>query len=590
MTKRRITKSQMEEVHPHIPSAYESLVQGRISRREFMRTSTLLGMGAGVAALAAACGTQEAADSGAAEPVEEAEVVVEEPTAAPEPTDEPEPEVSGKRGGTIRVGSDIKAVDHPARYSWIFDANQTRMVYEYLTETDKDNITHPYLLDNWEASDDLTTWTLNLRKGVLFSNGDELKAEHVLWNMEQWLNVDVGSSILGLWEGFLPATGIEVVDEYTIRLNLDAPLLAVPEQLFHYPAQIIHPSFDGDISSGNTPGTGPHVIDEYVTGERVRTVARWANGDETYWQMGDDGKPLTYYEALEWVALGEDATAYVAAIQGGQIDAIYSGNVGPDTFLALQGNPDIEMAGIPTSNTRVWRMRQDQDPWTDIRLVNAVKKVQDREKILAAAFFDEGIVGYDTHISPVHPAWSPMDVPAYDPEGAMALLAEAGVESLDFDVSVGTGWPDVVSFAETVQQDAKAANINITLDTMPNAAFWDLWSETTVGITPWTHRPLAVMLLPLAYIGDADGNPVPWNETRWIDQEFMDILKEAQGTLDVEARRVLTGQLQQIQQERNAVLISYFMNVWQPVRNNIKGVNGHPTNYNLWQEAWVEQA
>ncbi|MGB1252560.1 MAG: ABC transporter substrate-binding protein, partial [Candidatus Promineifilaceae bacterium] len=291
---------------------------------------------------------------------------------------------------------------------------------------------------------------------------------------------------------------------------------------------------------------------------------------------------------LEWVALGEDATAYNAAIQGGQIDVIYSGDVGPDSFLALKDNPDISIAGIPTSNARIWRMRQDQDPWTDINVVNAVKKTQDREKILAAAFFDEGIIGYDTHISPVHPAWSPMDVPAYDPEGAKALLAEAGLESLDFAVSVGTGWPDIVAFAETVQQDAKEANINITLDTMPNAAFWDLWSETTVGVTPWTHRPLAVMLLPLAYIGDADGNPVPWNETRWIDQEFMDILKEAQGTLDVEARRVLTGQLQQIQQERNAVLVSYFMNVWQPVRKNIKGVDGHPTNYNLWQHAWVE--
>ena len=593
MKKRDVTKKEMETIHPQIPETYEMLRQGRISRREFMRTATLLGMTAGVATIAAACGAPAADPTAVPAAVEEeVEEVVEEVEEEMEEEMEEEvmeeeaPAASSKRGGTLRVGEQIRAVDHPARYSWVFDANQTRMVYEYLTETDKDNVTHPYLLENWVANDDLTVWDLNLRQGILFTNGDELKAEHVAWNMEQWLDTDVGSSILGLWEGFLTTSGIEIVDDYTIRLNLDGSLLAVPEQLFHYPAQIIHPSFDGDISSGKTPGTGPHVVDEYIVGERVRTIARWSQGDETYWQKGEDGLPLTYIEALEWISLGEDGTAYVAAIQSGQIDVV--GTLAVDGFLALRSNDEVNIASTGTAQTRVWRMRQDMEPWTDIRLVNAVKKTQDREKILDTAFFSEGILGYDTHISPVHPAWSPMDLPAYDPEGAKALLAEAGVDSLDFSVSVGTGWPDVVSFAENVQEDAAAANINITLDTMPNSAFWDLWSETAVGITPWTHRPLAVMLLPLAYIADSEGNPVPWNETRFVDEEFSEILKVAQGTLDVEARRALYADLQRIQQERGAVLISYYQNSWSASRTNVNGVNAHPTNYNLWREAWVE--
>ena len=132
MIKRRITKKQMEEIHPMIPSTYEQLVQGRISRREFMRQATLLGMGAGVAAVAAACQPQSAAP--VAEPVEEeapAEEVMDEEEEMEEEVMDEEPAMSSKRGGTITVGSDIKASDHPARYSWIFDANQTRMVYEY---------------------------------------------------------------------------------------------------------------------------------------------------------------------------------------------------------------------------------------------------------------------------------------------------------------------------------------------------------------------------------------------------------------------------------------------------------------------------
>ena len=586
MKKRFVTKKEMEQIHPMIPDTYEKLRQGRISRREFMRTATLLGMGAGLATVAAACQPQAAP---VAEVVEEVEEMAEE---VMEEAEEAVAEVTGggKRGGTIRVGSDIKAVDHPARYSWVFDANQTRLVYEYLTETDKDNVTHPYLLESFTPNDDLTQWDLKLREGINFTNGDALTSEIVKWNMEQWFDTDIGSSILGLWEGFLTANDIEIVDEMTVRLNLSAPLLAVPEQLFHYPAQIIHPTFDGDISSGNTPGTGPMIIEEYLVGERVKLKARWADGDEGYWQMGDDGLPLTYFESLEYISLGEEATAYTAALQGGQIDTIYSGQVGPDQVLALQGDSSININSTGTANARVWRFRQDQDPWTDIRLVNAVKKCQDREKILDIAFFGEGIVGHDVHVAPVQPEFAPMDVPAYDPEGAMALLAEAGMESLDFSVSVGTGWADVVAFAETVQEDAKAANINIELETMPNAAFWDLWAETAVGITPWTHRPLAVMLLPLAYISDAEGNPVPWNESRFQDEEFDTLLKQAQGTFDVEERRAIMADVQRIQQERGALMISYWMNVWNVARNNIKNINAHPTNYNLWREVYIEEA
>ena len=57
MEKPRVTKKQMESIHPYIPDAYEKLEQGRITRREFIRVSTLLGMSAGVATFAAACGS-----------------------------------------------------------------------------------------------------------------------------------------------------------------------------------------------------------------------------------------------------------------------------------------------------------------------------------------------------------------------------------------------------------------------------------------------------------------------------------------------------------------------------------------------------
>ncbi|MEM7127057.1 MAG: ABC transporter substrate-binding protein [Chloroflexota bacterium] len=577
MLRRAITKKQMEAVHPRIPDVYEQLKQGRVSRRDFLRTATLLGMSAGVATVAAACGGgtvqvgAPASDSGS-----------ESTTDSSSESSSSEMVGGIKRGGILRTATQVKAADHPARYSWIFDANETRHVFEYLTETGNDNITRPYLLESWEPNEDLSVWTLNLRQGIMWTNGDELIADHVKYNFGEWLNPDNGSSILGLWEGFLTIDGVEVVDDYTIKLNLEGSLLAVPEQLFHYPAQIMHPSFNGDITSGDNPSTGPMVIKEFVVGERVVLEAR-----EDYWQMGEDGNPLPYLDGMEFIDLGDDQTAYVAALLSGQVDRIYDAN--PDTFSAVNGNDDVRVEGVGTAATRVLRFRVDQEPWDNNDVRTAVKMCQDRAKILDAAYFGEGMEGYDTHISPVHPAWAPMDLPEYDPEGAQALLEEAGFgDGLDLSISVGTGWPDIVAYAETLQEDAKAAGINITLDTMPNSAYWDLWTETPVGITTWAHRTLAVMLLPLAYINDAEGTPVPWNETRWHDDEFAEILSKAQGEADVEVRRGYYADLQRIQQERGSIGVAYFINRWLIANPGFQNIGAHPTDYNLYREAWYD--
>ncbi len=562
-----------DRIHPAVPKLQKQLQQGRLSRREFLRTVTLLGVSASTAYAMAACAPAPAAPAAPAAPVAPAE----QPAAQPAPA-------AGmpKRGGVLKVGIQVPAVDHPARFSWVFDSNEFRQVYEYLTETGPDNITRPYLLEKWEVNDDLTEWTLFLRRGIQWSNGDEFTSEDVLFNFKEWLKPETKSSILGLWEGFLKIENVKAVDDYTVKLMLDAPKLDVPETLFHYPAQIMHRSFNGDLTTLKNPGTGPMKLDEYSVGERVVVSRR-----DGYWQNGADGKPLPYLDGIEYIDLGNDQTAYVAALQAGQIDTIYDPTV--DTYLALRDKPGIVIEPINTSQVRVLRMRVDLDPWKDNRVRMALKKCQNREAILSNAYFGQGALGGDFHVSPVHPEYAPIDLPKYDPEGAKKLLEEAGVQiPLPVAISVGTGWTDIVAYIETLKEDAKAGGFDITLDTMPNSAYWDKWTETPVGVTPWTHRPLAVMVLPLAYIGDADGNPVPWNETRWVDQEFSDLLKKAQGTIDVEARRAIMKDLERIQMERGSIGIAWWQSVWNIKLPKCQNMPAHPTHYQLWREAWLD--
>ncbi|MDZ7844144.1 MAG: ABC transporter substrate-binding protein [Anaerolineales bacterium] len=563
------TKNDKEEKHPYIPELKDLYRSKKISRREFLRNATLLGMSAAAASTFIAGCQQET-------PEPTIEDVVEEPTAAP----------SGGpvRGGILKVGSQIQKVTHPAQFSWIMPTNIIRQVAEYLTYTDGKNITHPYLLKNWEVSDDLETWTLNLRQGIMHNNGDEFVADDVVFSINQWLDDDVGSSIKGLMS-YLSPDGIEKVDDYTVVLHLSRAEIAVPEHLFHYPSLILnHRTFEGDFIKA-PHGTGPYTLEEYSEGEFARVTAR-----DDYWQTGADGEPLPYLDGMEFIDMGEELSAWIAAIQAGEVDYLDLGDSNPvEAFQALKDNPEINVQGVTTGQTRVLRMRVDMEPWDDERVRMALKLCQNHEKILNLAYFGEGLVGEDFHVAPVHPEYCDKPVPPYDPEKAKQLLADAGYpDGLDVELAVGSGWPDIVSYGEILKEDAAAGGFNISLNTMPNSQYWEQWTEVALGVTPWTHRPLGTMVLNLAYIADDEGNPAAWNETRWVDEEFTELLFEANGTLDVEARREIFCELEQIQYERGPVGIPFWRNVWSVSRKNLKNVKPHPTYYMLFNEVYLD--
>lgn len=548
-------------IHPLALTAIDKLQRGRINRREFLRYTTLLGVSVGTAYALAGCA----------------------PAAAPTSAGAPAAAGGITRGGTLRKGMLIQQIDHPARLSWVEGSNAIRLVNEYLTETGPDNITRPSLLESWEASDDVKTWTLKLRQGIKFNNGDDLTADDVLYSFSQWLDPEVGSSMLGLLSYLDGMNSVEKVDDYTIRLNLAAANIGVPEHLFHYPASILHRSFQGDWVK-QPVGTGAFTLVEYLEGERASFKAR-----TDYWQMGEDGSPLPYLDEIVFVSVDKDAS--VAAIQGGQLDTLFKPR--PSDFLALKDNPDLQIQSVATANCFVVRMRVDQEPWNDNRVRTALKLCQDRQKILDLSYNGEGVLSLDAHFSPVHPAYAERPIPAYDPEGALALLEEYAAEKgiqLPLQVTLSTkndlSEPEI---AQTLRESAAAGGFDITLDITEPNGYWDRWTEVPLGITIWAHRSLDTMVPPLAYIADADGNPVPWNETRWVDAEFSEKLRQAELTLDIEARREIIGELEDIMQERGPIGNSYWTNEWEIIRKEFQNVIAHPANFDFYYSVWKQQ-
>jgi peptide/nickel transport system substrate-binding protein len=574
-----IKKQKRNEAHAYIPELEHLYQQGRISRRAFLRHATLLGMSlASASAFLAACGTTAAPTQ------------VPTATPPPEPTQTPEPTATTApagptRGGTLKIASRVHKLAHLAQISWANPTHQMMHVTQFLAVTDENNITHPDLLESWEPSEDLQTWKLNLRQGIQHNNGDEFVADDVIFTMREWLKEDVGSAQLGVMGGYLSPEDIERVDDYTVTLHLSRPELAVPEHLFGYAALVMnHRTFEGDFLRA-PHGPGPYTLEDYTEGERVLLKRR-----EGYWRDGADGQPLPYLDAMEWIDMGEEASAWIAAIRAGEVDLLDLGSAAsPDHYQALKDRPDVTVAGVASARTRVLRMRVDVEPWTDNRVRQALKLCQDREKILQLAYFGEGVLGHDTHVYPGHPEYCEKPIPPYDPEQAKQLLVDAGYpDGLDVSVAVGTGWPDIVSYAEVLKEDAAPAGFNITVETMPNSKYWEVWDQVGLGITSWAHRPLGTMMFSIAYSSDEDGNPVPWNETKWVDPEFDELLAQASGTIDVEERRQIFCELEQIQMDRGSIGVAWWQNTWMIFLNKVMDVPAHPSGFTLLEKAWLK--
>jgi peptide/nickel transport system substrate-binding protein len=402
----------------------------------------------------------------------------------------------------------------------------------------------------------------------------------VVFNFNQWLNPDVGSSLLGAMT-YLDPTGVVKTDDYTVTLNLKAPSIFIPEHLFQYPAAIVPKTFGGDITL-EPFGTGAYTMVEFVPAERARLVAR-----KDYWRNGKDGKPLPYLDEIIMVQLGEDRSADTAALQTGQVDMIIEPPV--SVWEAVKDDPKLDIVSTPTAATRVLRMRVDQDPWKDNKVRQALKYCHNREKILAVALQGQGTIGNDSHVAPAHPEYVDVAPFPFDTEKSKALLAEAGLaDGVTVELVVPSDWPESMAYAQALKEDAAAGGFTINLKTMPATQYWEGWTEWNLGITWWAHRTLAPMLLPLAYIADDQGVPVPWNETRWVDEEFSTILKEAEATLDLAKRREQCGKLEEIQKERGSICTPFFMNVWKIYDKKFKDVIPSPEEYAIFYETWKE--
>lgn len=563
-------------LHPKAKEAKDLMEAGRMNRREFVRIAALTGLAAGTAY----------AMAGLPDPVMAAEM-----DNMPFPADD----ANAKEGGILKVAMQIQKMEDPATYSWVEMSNQTRHSLEHLAMTGPDNITRPMLAESWSASDDLKTWTFNIRKGVMWHNGDELTAEHIKWNVERWTDPAIGSSNVGLSSisalveevdsgekddkgnakmvKKLRAGAINVVDSHTIQFNLAKPVLSFPEDMYNYPTAILHPSFKAPFSD-NPIGTGAYSLAELAVGDKciLKRITKTTDGkDFNYW----GGK--VYLDEIHYYNFDEDNQ--LTAFAGGDVDAIYEFSIEQmELAKAVEGN----IIAARTAQTLCCRFRITEAPFDDIRVRKAIVMACDNAAIKALVYPDGGDAGENHHVAPVHPEYFELPALKRDVEGAKALLKDAGKENLEITIDVGnTDGPWHQAVAEAMRDQLKDAGITLNVNVMPASNYWEIWDKTGFGATAWTHRPLGTMVLSLGY-----RSGVPWNETAFASPEFDAALDAAEATLDVDERRAKMETVEKILQDAAVMVQPLFRPVYTITSKNVNGYPAHPTQYHQFNKVW----
>lgn len=476
---------------------------------------------------------------------------------------------AAKRGGRLRAGlggaNTSDSWDGRTHSDLFMIASAQGAVFDGLTEIQADGTLVGELATDWEASSDAKTWTFNLRQGVTFHNGKAFGADDVIESLQLHVAEGAKSAAKPIVSAI---TEMKKITDHQVQFvlengNADFPYLMSDYHLLMYPAGQIEEAIANGI------GTGMYKVKSFNPG--VRMVA--TRVDSHY----KDGK-AGWFDEIEYIAIN-DNTARMNALLTGQVDAI--NRIDFKTEALLKANPNVRIQEVTGNQHYTFPMLTDVAPFNDVNVRRALKHGINRQEMVDKVLLGHGAVGKDTPIGPANQYFAhDMEAPAYDPDKAKFYLKEAGLDSINIDLSASNAaFEGAVDAAQLYQASAKSGGININVVQEPADGYWsNVWLKKGFCACYWSGRATEDWMFSTAYEAG-----VPWNDSQWDEKDsarFQELLITARAELDSNKRRDQYTEMQQILRDDGGVLVPMFANYVQAVSNKIATAD---TVGNLWQ-------
>ena len=290
------------------------------------------------------------------------------------------------------------------------------ILYETLVRVSDDGVV-PCLAETWDISEDGKVYTFYLREGVTFTDGEVCDANAVKANFDAIIENKSRHTWLEMMNLL---ESVEVVDDYTFRINMTSPYYPMLIELGGTrPFGMISPKAmkDGSTMNGVNEyiGTGPYKLTDYVTDEYAVFEV-----NETYWGETPAIEKIT-------VKVIPDNQTRVLALQKGEIDLIYGKDMlDAETIMGFEGNGDFEISLSDPISTRQLLMNTTDEVLGDLEVRKALQHATNKQAISDGIF--NGLESpADTLYSAGIPYCNVGLVPyAYDMDKAASVLDAAG--------------------------------------------------------------------------------------------------------------------------------------------------------------------